>query len=110
MKIYMIATIKDIQSRAEARAAGVFGCAEVYDSRTVGFAFTLEEAKEWVETNVCDIHEDLYKYAVIEGVSAGLYTSSATKSIWYKWSKSKKKYILIDKPVQLKQLAGFTIG
>ena len=110
MKVYMIATIKEIESKFSARMNGNFGIAEVYNSRTIGYATTLEEAKHWVETNACDIHEDYYKYVVIEDVAPGIYTSTDSTSIWYKWSKAREKYIPIEKPTQLNQIVGFTIG
>jgi hypothetical protein len=44
MKVYMIATIKDIQSEEEAKEKGTYGIATTYESRTVGYALALEEA------------------------------------------------------------------
>ena len=110
MKIYMIATIKEIESKFSARMNGNFGIAHIGESRTIGYATTLEEAKQWVESNKFDIHEDCYKYVVIEDVAPGIYTSTDSTSIWYKWSKAREKYIPIEKPAQLNQIVGFTIG
>ena len=64
MKIYLIATIRNIQSATEARNAGTYGIAEIEESRTVGYFLTLEEAKRVVKNNICDIHEDYYRYAM----------------------------------------------
>jgi hypothetical protein len=108
MKIYLVATIKDIQSPAKAREAGTYGIAEVYESRTIGYALTLEEAKRWIRQNVYDIHENYYKYVVIEEVEPGIYASTDAKSFWFKWTRS--GYKPIQKPGQLKQVVGFTIG
>lgn len=110
MKIYLVATIKNIESSLEAKMNGMFGIARVYETRTVGYFTTLEEAKKCIEENWGDIQECYYKYAVIEDVEPGLYKSIDSTSIWYKWSKAKEKFLPIDKPTQLNQIVGFTIG
>lgn len=106
--IYFVATIKDIQSAAEARKAGTYGIAKIEESRTIGYFLTLEAAKRVVKNNICDIHEDYYKYAVIEEVEPGLYSSTESKSFWYRWTTN--GYRRIQKPSQLSQVVGFTIG
>ena len=69
---------------------------------------TLEEAKHVVKKNICDIHEDYYKYAVIEDVEPGLYKSCDSTPIFFKWEDG--GYKEIDKPTELKVFFGFTIG
>ena len=108
MKIYLVATIKNIQSATEARKAGTYGIAEIEESRTIGYFLTLEDARKVVRNNLCDIHESYYKYAVIEEVSPGLYSSTESTSYWYRWTKD--HYRRIPKPEQLSQVVGFTIG
>ena len=108
MKIYLIATIRNIQSATEARNAGTYGIAEIEESRTIGYFLTLEEAKRVIKNNICDIHENYYRYAVIEEVEPGLYSSTESKSIWYKWTT--RGYKRIQKPGQLSQVVSFTIG
>ena len=93
MKIYLVATIKDIDS---------------LESRTVGCAETLEEAQRWVENNVCDIFEYYYRYAVIEDVGPGIYAATEATSIWYEWIDG--KYTQIEKPKELEHVICFTIG
>lgn len=110
MKIYLVATIRYVESSISAKMNGMFGVAHTEGTRTVGYFETLEEAKKCIEENWGDIHEDYYKYAVIEDVEPGLYQSMFSTPIWYKWSKSKEKYLPIDKPAQLRNKAGFTIG
>ena len=110
MKIYLVATIKDIESTFSAKMNGTFGMANTYGSRTVGYYPSLEEAKKCIEENHGDIQESYYKYAVIEDVEPGLYRSTESTSIWYKWSKAQEKFLPIDKPAQLSQIVGFTIG
>lgn len=110
MKIYLVATIKNIQSKIDAKLNGMFGIAHVGETRTVGYFTTLEEAKKCIEENWGDIQECYYQYAVIEDVAPGLYKSTDSTSIWYKWSKSQEKFLPIDKPAQLSSIVGFTIG
>ena len=108
MKIYLVATIKNVQSATEARKAGTYGIAEIEDSRTIGYFLTLEDARKVVRNNLYDIHENYYKYAVIEEVEPGLYSSTESKSFWYRWTT--RGYRRIQKPSQISQIVGFTIG
>ena len=110
MKIYLVATIRNIESSLEAKMNGTFGMAHVYGTRVVGYYPTLEEAKKCVEENWGDIQECYYKYAVIEDVEPGLYRTAESTPLWYKWSKAQEKFLPIDKPAQLSQTFGFTIG
>ena len=59
MKIYLIAVIENINENEYF---------PISNSRTIGYFSTLEEVKVAVETNCCDMHEDCYKYAVIEEI------------------------------------------
>ena len=108
MKIYLIATIKDIQSATEAKKADTYGIAEIEGLRTIGYVLTLNEAKYIIKNNCYDIHENYYKYAIIEEVGPGIYSSTDTKSFWYRWTRN--GYRRIQKPSQLSQVVGFTIG
>ena len=51
MKIYLVATIKNIQSKIDAKLNGMFGVAHVGETRTVGYFTTLEDAKKCIEEN-----------------------------------------------------------
>ena len=63
--------------------------------RTPGFRYSLEEAKEVVEKNICDIFEYCYEYAVIEEFEPYLYPER--KNVWwYKWDNEKEKYCPIE--------------
>lgn len=99
MKIYLIAVIENINENEYF---------PIFNSRTIGYFSTLEEAKAIVETNCCDIHETCYKYAVIEEVTDGLYTSFNSSSFWYEWKNN--KYVSIDRPKEAENQFGFTIG
>ena len=63
--------------------------------RTPGFRYSLEEAKEVVEKNMCDIFEYCYEYAVIEELEPYLYPER--KNVWwYKWDNEKEKYCPVE--------------
>lgn len=67
----------------------------VFTWRTPGFRYSLEEAKEVVEENMCDIFEYCYKYAVIEELEPYLYPER--KNVWwYKWDNEKEKYCPVE--------------
>ena len=101
MKIYLIATIRDIiENQPEC-------------SRVPGYFEDLDTAKKCIEENWGDLYEDgYYKYAVIEDVEPGLYKSSESDPIFYKWEGDSKtgKYVEIKRPVEFDHLFGFTIG
>lgn len=63
--------------------------------RTPGFRYSLEDAKEVVEKNMCDIFEYCYKYAVIEELEPYLYPERRNVW-WYKWDKEKEQYCPIE--------------
>ena len=63
--------------------------------RTPGFRYSLEEAKEVVEGNMCDIFEYCYEYAVIEELEPYLYPER--KNVWwYKWDNKKEQYCPVE--------------
>lgn len=82
---------------------------EITCKRTVGYFKTLEEAKNVLEHNCCDIYEYYYNYAVIEKVPAGLYKYDRFP-IWYKWNKEKDGYVETEIPECAKNQCGFSIG
>ena len=82
--IFFITTIEVIEEGQKA-----------FTWRTPGFRYSLEEAKEVVEENMCDIFEYCYKYAVIEELEPYLYPER--KGVWwYKWDKEKEQYLPIE--------------
>jgi len=92
MKLYFVATIEDLSGDI---------------SRVVGFFGTLDEAIDVIEKNKCDIHENCYKYAVIEGLEPGLYPDDLDP-IFFEWIDD--KYQHIERPKEWEGLCGFTIG
>ena len=97
MKIYLVATIRDID------VEGTRG------SRTVGYFETPEDARKCIEENWGDIYENgYYKYAVIEDAEPGLYSTAESSPIFFKWKDGGFKEI--ERPVELQHIFGFTIG
>ena len=77
--------------------------------RTVGYYPTLEEAREAVETNCCDIYEaGYYPYAMIEDVRPGLYGSAGSNPIFFEWKDG--GYKEVKEPEEFAHLTGFTMG
>lgn len=69
--------------------------------RSVGFRWTLEDAIETVETNMCDIWEYSYDYACIEELNSALYPW-ADERWFFKFDRESGRYKQIDEPVILK--------
>ena len=91
--MYFIATITDL--------SGI-------DQRVPGYFITQQAAIDVVEKNRCDIHENCYKYAVIEELSSGLYPDDLSEPLFYEWKDG--KYQRIDRPTEWESVCNFTIG
>ena len=106
MKLYFVVTIEDAETKANPMN-------HVSDKRTVGYFLDLETAKKCIEENWCDLYENgYYKYAVIEDVEPGLYSSMHSKPIFYKWHGDVKTggYKRTRRPKDWKHTWGFAIG
>lgn len=68
---------------------------KVFNWRTPCFRYSLEEAKNVVEKNMCDIFEYCYEYAVIEELEPCLYPERRNVW-WYKWDKEKEQYCPVE--------------
>ncbi len=78
--------------------------------RCVGYFESLSLALACVERNWGDIYEHgHYNHAVIEVKEPGLY-ANVTNEYWYRWDKSLKRYVYIDKPDTLKAIVHFGMG
>lgn len=71
------------------------GWPDVGAVRTFGYYNDRDVAIKSVEINICDIHEYLYAYAVIECIPEGLY-NLATERIFFKWNEDKEMYEAIE--------------
>jgi hypothetical protein len=70
-------------------------------TRSVGFRWTLEDAMETVEMNMCDIWEYCYDYACIEELNCALYPY-AEERWFYEFDRGTGRYHEIDEPAILK--------
>jgi len=89
------------------------GWAHTDGMRVVGYYEDLETAKKCLAENWCDLYEcGYYPYAVIEDVEPGLYRSAESHPIFFKWEGDEKTggYKEIERPEELKNTFGFTIG
>lgn len=78
-------------------------------SRCVGFYYDLNEAKNAVEENRCDIFETCYLYAVIEETYAGIYPE-IKQELWFKYNLKEEKYEKCEKPEFTIGYGGYGIG
>jgi len=81
----------------------------IINSRCMGYYSNPWDADEDVRNNNLDIHEYLYKYAVIEKVREGLYPC-CIKRWFYKWDDVDKLYEPIEEPECVKGFANFWNG
>ena len=98
MKIYLIGTIENIDKEG------------AHGTRIIGYYEDFEYAKEMVEESLFDLYEDCYEYAVIEDVEPGLYASTHSTPIFFKWDSESKRYKQIDRPKETLPFCSFTIG
>jgi uncharacterized protein involved in copper resistance len=77
--------------------------------RTPGWTKNRFDAERIVLDNIGDIHEGRYQYAVIEELPEGLYPFSINEW-WYYWNTKKDRYVLINKPEEMKMFKNFSIG
>lgn len=91
--IFTITTLRDLSPIAS--------------QRVVGFFYDLDQCKKVVENNDLDIHENFYKYAVVEKVHEGLYSTDGER-YFYEWIEG--KYVSIDCPEEVSNVINFGIG
>jgi hypothetical protein len=106
MKAYFIGTFRDLYKDD-------LGWPQLPGMRVVGYYEDLETARKCIEENWCDLYEcGYYKYAVIEDIEPGLYQSTESNPIFFKWEGDEKTggYKEIERPEILKSTFGFTIG
>lgn len=78
-------------------------------SRVVGYCSNYLIADSILRNNVCDIHETIYHYAVIEEIEEGVYPT--VKDRWfYKYDKEKDGYYPIEEPIEFKHYGNIALG
>lgn len=85
------------------------GFAKIGCSRSPCYRFTFEEAEEVVKTNMCDIWETCYDYAVITEIGPFLYPGYESRK-FYKYNREINGYEHIEEPKCLKYLEFCGIG
>lgn len=80
------------------------------DTRCVGYYSTFEQAEKAVISNMFDICETCYDYAVIENIPEGIYQYDFNPT-WYKYQKLTDGYIKCEQPSFVTKNGGMgTIG
>lgn len=85
------------------------GFAKIGCSRSPCFRFTFESAENVVKTNMCDIWEYCYDYAVITEIGPVLYPDCETRK-FYKYNREINGYEPIEEPKILRHLDICGIG
>lgn len=78
-------------------------------SRCFGYKKTFEEAKEALHNNTCNMHEYLYKFAVIEKLGPYIHPE-VEQHQFFKYDANKKGFFEIDDPKELNHLTNFSLG
>lgn len=68
---------------------------DIGEFRPIGYYPHKEMAIEDILENAIDMHEDMYKYAVIEFIPCGLY-QPATEKIFFEWDDQSGHYLEVD--------------
>lgn len=85
------------------------GWPDTGDIRVFGYKETLEKAVEALNNNVCDMHETIYNYAVIEKLAPRIHPD--VEEAWYfKYDKERDGFFEIEKPKILNAITNLTIG
>ena len=87
---------------------GKFGL-DIGASRTMGYYNNFYDASAVVRRNICDIHETIYHYAVIEEISEGVYPIVISRC-FYKYNNKKNEYIGIEEPDEFKHYSNIALG
>lgn len=99
MYIYTITMIEDIDKKH-----GAIGSV-----RCFGYSTDFEYVDSRVRKNATDLHECLYKYAIIEKVEEGLYPC-ATERWLYEFDFDNGVFNPIEVPESLRHIVNFGIG
>ena len=77
--------------------------------RTFGYFPTLEEAESALNNNLCDMHEYLYDYALIEEIHYGIHPD-VQQEFWFQWDFEKRGFFRIEKPKETVGKHNFALG
>ena len=82
---------------------------DIGEFRPIGYYPHKEMAIEDVLENAIDMHEDMYKYAVIEFIPCGLY-QPATEKIFFEWDDQSGHYLEVDSENFSDDFGNYAIG
>lgn len=85
------------------------GCFVTGDMRTFGYFDNLEACTQALNENVCDMHECLYEFAVIESIGQGIH-SHAKEVAWFRWDDEKQGFFETKKPVCTRNYSNYALG
>ena len=63
----------------------------------------------FLNENVCDMHECLYEFAVIESIGQGIH-SHAKEVAWFRWNEEKQGFFEIEKPECTRNYSNYALG
>lgn len=78
-------------------------------SRTFGYLDNFDEANDALKYNVCDMHEYLYRYAVIEKIGTGIFPI-AEERWFYKYNEEKGGFYPIEEPKEFEHYTNIALG
>lgn len=87
-----------------------YGWLDLGANRTFGYRETFEGAKEALECNMCDMHEFLYNYAVVEKLGPYIHPN-VEEFHFFKWDKERKGFFEeMEIPQEFKHFCNFAFG
>lgn len=66
--------------------------------RSFGYRYSFELAEEALNLNICDMHETIYHYAVVEELPPCIHPCPPDSEVWFKWDAERKGFFRIEKP------------
>ena len=79
------------------------------DMRTFGYFDTVEACIQALNENVCDMHECLYEFAVIENIGQGIHPHSKEVA-WFRWDDKRHGFFEIQKPECTCYYSNYALG
>lgn len=78
-------------------------------TRCFGYRETLEDAEEALNENMCDMHEYLYEYAVVEKLGPYIHPY-VEEEYWFKWDEDRGGFFRIEKPEVTYNVCNHALG
>ena len=75
--------------------------------RSFGFRYSFEEAEEALNKNMCDMHETIYHYAVVEELGPYIHPCPPESEVWFKYDREKDGFFQIEKPKETEGFCNF---